>query len=437
MARFPGRISRNPPLAAAMAAALVLMSAGCMAQRPADVAKSDLSPAAELTTAGEIKSWIIQDLKERQTILAPNGPYMQIAEAVIAAGSGAAEAELRLARLRADARAKNWLPRLGQDISLTSLGALAASLVADQALFDHGRRRAERNLAAAEVELAAIAMVSAANNRVYDGLKQHIEAERAEQQAVLAERATAKLAEFERLVKQRVEGGISDRAEQQIITQALVEMRAALAADRQQQQSAQAALATLTLRDLSAVTGLDTLPADQGWPEALALLEAEAQASRSRAEAEIAQADMTPGLRATAGLGKDGIGAGLGISGGGIGFGRKAERAALEGVSDLAGRRVAEARENARRQITDMNAGLSALLSQETQARAVLDEMAENLRLYTEQYKVGRRSLVDLVRQYEAFVQAEREHAQLRYRFAELRLRIARDRGVLVNGDRL
>lgn len=416
---------------------LALSVVACTPTGPAQVTKSNQSPAAELTTSGEIRSWIIDDLQLRQSILPANGPYMQVASAVLEAGAGAAEAELRIAQLRADARAKNWLPRIGQDVSLTSLGALAASLVADQALFDNGRRRAERDLAAAEVELAAIALTADANNRVYDGLKHHIESERAGQQAILAERASGKLADFERLVIQRVEGGISDKSEQQVITQALAEMRAAHAADLQAQAAAKASLAAMTTRDLGAVAGIENLPADESAPEPIAVLKAHSEASRNRAEAEIGQANLKPGLRASASLGGDGVGAGVGLTGGGFGFGNRSERAALEGEKDLADRRVQEATESSSRQITDMQSQLSALLSRETQAKAVLEEMAENLRLYTEQYKVGRRSLVDLVRQYEAFVHAERAHAELRYLFADLRLRIARDRGVLVDGSSL
>lgn len=420
---------------------VVMLSLGlsaCVAGGPAQVGKSDLAVGtpepASLTRQGEVRSATINDLQTRQSILPQSGPYNDVASAVLQAGAGVADAELRMARLRAQARAKNWLPKIGPNVSLTSLGALAASMIAEQTIFDNGRRRAERAHAAADVELAAVTLVIDANNRVYDGLSSYVQAQGAQEQAMLAERALEKMTAFEDLMAQRVAGGISDRSEQQIIAQAVAEMRATLAADRQSEANAKASLAAMTTRDLSGVTGLQALPPEAPSPEPLAILQARAEATRTVAEAEMATADLKPGLRASASLDGGGVGAGIGVNGGNFGFGSRAERQALSGAPDLAARRVSETTEATQRRLTKIRSDYDTVVSREVQARAVLIEMAENLRLYTEQYKVGRRTLVDLVRQYEVFVGAERDHAALKYLAADLRLQLARDRGVLVDG---
>ena len=67
----------------------------------------------------------------------------------------------------------------------------------------------------------------------------------------------------------------------------------------------------------------------------------------------------------------------------------------------------------------------------------VLRQTTGNLELFTEQYKVGRRSLLELVSQYDAYARLERDQASLRYDIALLQLEIARDRGLLVDGARM
>ncbi len=95
---------------------------------------------------------IITDLRGRVSVLPQGGAFDQIAAGVIATSSGAAAAELRIARLKAQARATNWLPSLGPSVNLTSLSGLVASILVEAALFDNGRKKAERDFSAADVE---------------------------------------------------------------------------------------------------------------------------------------------------------------------------------------------------------------------------------------------------------------------------------------------
>jgi len=108
------------------------------------------------------QSEIINGLLNRQSMLG-DGAYAQVANAVLAANSRAAEADLRAAKLRAQARASNWLPTIGPSVSLTSLGSVVTSLLVEQVLFDNGRKKAERDYAAADVEVAAVTLAQDTN----------------------------------------------------------------------------------------------------------------------------------------------------------------------------------------------------------------------------------------------------------------------------------
>ena len=119
-------VFRSPrPIIVGTAAVLAL--AGCLpsfhrGQDPATMqAFSPADPA--LATPAQGGSAVIDALRSRQTVLPPGGTYARIADAVLNASSGAAEAELRMARLKAEARSKNWLPSIGPTVSLTSPGS--------------------------------------------------------------------------------------------------------------------------------------------------------------------------------------------------------------------------------------------------------------------------------------------------------------------------
>jgi outer membrane protein, adhesin transport system len=398
---------------------------------PADPAAPMLSPQ------GDVRSALIADLQSRRSVLPPDGPFATVALAVTEAGAGVAAAEMRVARLRAEAKAKNWLPRIGPTANLTSLGALAASILVEQTLFDNGKRAAERAFAAADVEVAAVTLASEGNKRVYDGLKHYLLAERARDQAAVAERAVQRLTEFERIMSLRVDGGLSDRSEHRVLSQKLAEMHANLASDRQAEVTAMAELAAMTTRDLTQLRGLQNLPPDQAAPEPLAVTRSRSEGARTLAEAEMAKADMLPSLTASAGLGKGGLDGGVGMNGGTFGFGSGATREALDATADLVGRRTAQAAEESHRRIVTLQREMQSVQSREAEGAEVLRQTSGNLSMFTEQYKVGRRSLLELVQQYESFARIERDQTALKYIAADLRLQIALERGVLVDGARM
>lgn len=431
---------RGPAAPLGVMTALFLL-AGCFGSgQRADVAsmgsaRTDRPAAAE---GAQGQSARIADLQARRSILPPGGPFWQVADAVLRTDSGAGSAELRMARLRAAARDKNWLPRIGPAVSLSALNGLAAGLLVQQAMFDHGRRKAERAYAAADVEVAAVALAAEVNQRVFEGLTAYVTAERARAQGAVSARAQARLAEFQRIMTLRVEGGLSDGSEAQIVAQKVAELSSTAAADRQAEAVALADLAALTGGQATALRGLDTLPVAQTTARPLSAVRTEAEGERTVAEAQVARADLLPGLTAGVDIDGGGISPAIDLGAAGLmGAGTKAQVQALEGTRDAMTRRTAEADEAAQRRITALQGQIALLRDREAQGAAVLAQTEKNLGLANEQYKAGRKSLVDLVQQYAVFAQMEHDQAALPYEVALLEIEIARDRGLLVDGARM
>lgn len=425
---------------AAVAAAATL--SGCLAGQPPASKQAfspvDGEPAGKQTAErGEATSPLIADLQARQSVLPPDGPFALVAASVIEASAGASVAELRVAQLKAQAKSKNWLPQIGPSVNLTSLSGLVTDLLLQQALFDNGQRKAERAYAAADVEVAAVTLASEMNQRVYQGLYHYVRAEQARAQGAVSARAAARLEKFDAIISERIAGGLSDRSEQQVIQQHLVEVQATLAGDREAETSAVAELAALAAGPMDAVRGLDTLPPDAAQIVPLAVLRARSEGAQLVAGADMQKADMLPGLRATASVGLDGVQPGVRLGGGLLNSGMRENMAALEATDEVAAKRTAEAEEEAQRRIVTLERQIATLAQREASGATVLAQTSDNFDLFTEQYQVGRRTLLELVNQYRDFTRLEREQAGLRHDMALLRLEIARDRGQLVDGAQL
>ena len=441
--RKAGQAGRVRPVAAPLiSGVLVLALAGCFGgpqatrsnSSPADPANAGASDA-HLDKQGEVVSELISQLRLRQSILPQGSSFAQVGDAVLKNSRASAEAQLRVKRLTARARSKNWLPKLGPDVSLTSLSSIAASLVLDTAIFDRGRRQAERDFAAADVEMAAVDLVQDLNQKVYDGLKLYIEACRAADLAMITEGALKQMAEFERVTKIRVSGGLSDGSEYRLVSQRRAEIEATLLSYQQGEKSAWAQLATLTGQPFEGLQGLTTLPPDSGNPEPLTVLEAKGSAARTRAEVAVAKSGLLAGIGAGASVGRDGdIKGGLSLDGDILGFGRKDNLAALDEALEVTTRKVDEARRDSDRKIVALTQEINTLALREQADGSVIAQMEGNMGLYTEQYKAGRRSLIELTGQFETLTSMKRDHASLKYQIALARLDIALLRGVLVNG---
>ncbi|WP_406871012.1 TolC family protein [Thioclava sp. 'Guangxiensis'] len=381
-------------------------------------------------------SAIIGDLAARRSILPQGGAYDQVAKAVLAYQKSAAQSELLVKQLTAKAKSKNWLPSLKPGVSLTSLGDLATSIVLDQVLFDNGAKRAEREYAAADVELAAVNLSADYNDKVYTALSHYIKARQAEAEGVAATQAANKLAEYDDIMRQRVEGGLSDMSERRVLAQKLIDMEATEATLRDTVRSETAQLDSLTGGVSVRGQGIEPLKVPEPLPEALAIKTAQGTRNLTVAQAKINRAGLLPGLSASAsvGTGKPDVGVDLGTSAG-FGFGTGDQLKAYDAARQAAQQQVDQTRQEAFQDYVTLKSKLDMAEAKQSRDAGVVAEMEKSLSLYTEQYRLGGRTLMELVNQFENYAQMRQDLAGQKYDIALIRLEIARRHGLLVDGS--
>lgn len=426
-------------------AGVVLLS-GCLADGVPFPTRNAVDPATAPLAAGSVRkpgtdaqsSALIADLAARRSILPATGPYAEVAQAVLDHSAGAAQAKLRVARLTAQAKSKNWLPQIGPSVSLSSLGDLVTQLVMEQVIFDNGAKKAERDFAAADVEVAAVGLSQEMNDTVHDGLKFYVSGLKAEAQAEVASASARQLSEFERILRERAKGGLSDLSEVGFVAQKRHEAEAEAQADRQAAQAARAQLATMTDRPLDHLAGLSSVALSPSAPEPLAVKRAEGEAARAQAEAQLARAGHLPGLglRAGAGEGKPTLGVNMGMTQM-LGFGRGDTLAAIDAGAEAGQARVAKARQDGARTLSALQARLADQRAREARDAALVEEAESGLELFKRQYKMGRRRLMELVGNYESYAAMKRAQVGLRYEISLTELEIARVQGLLVDGSRI
>ncbi len=385
------------------------------------------------------QSDLINALLNRRSVL-PEGPYRQISQSVLAANARAAEAQLRAAMLRSQARELNWLPTLGPQISLTSLGALVANMVVEQTLFDNGAKRAEREFARADVEVAAVALAQDTNDRVYQALDLYLTAQAAMARATVHEGGMQRMERFEYVMGERVRAGINDRADLQLVQQRLTQMRSDVASDREAAASAMAELAAMSAGDLGGVTGLSSLRnQSEVNPAAVPLdvMKVEAEGTRGLAEARARRAGYLPGITAGGTLGANSSGAVSVAAPNGFSFGNGAEMAALEAQEEAARRLVAEQREASNRALAAIDGSIASLRRQQAQIDQIVRQASDNYTLFEEQLRGGQRSVPEVVGVFRTKLEAEREAVSLRYELARQEVRRALIYGSLVDGEEI
>lgn len=381
------------------------------------------------------RSDIIDGLMLRQTVLQP-GPFAEVSRAVMAANSRAAEADLRAAMLRSEAQSKNWLPTLGPQISLSSLGTVAAQLVVDQVIFDNGRKKAERAMARADVEVAAVALAQDSNKRVLSALDLYLTGQAAQARASVTGDALSRMERFEYIMSERVRGGINDRADLSVVTQKVNQMRSDLARDREAAQAASGELSAMSAMPLSGISGLSAVATAPGSMTPLSVLKAEAEAKRAVETARAARAGFLPGISLNGTLAKGGNSAGLNIGvPNGLGLGTGASLRAVEAEEAAAAARVGEARETSARQLAKLTGELNSLRRERDEARGLAQEAARNYELFDAQLRAGRKTVPDVIGVFETSVRTARRAADLSYEVARVELQIAAHRGALVTGE--
>ncbi len=394
-------------------------------------------PALDARMQDGSRSVLIDGLLNRTTVLAP-GPLRDVADAVMAANTRAAEADLRAATLRAEAQSTNWLPTLGPTVSLDALGAVAAGIMVSQAIFDHGQRQAEREYARADVEVAAVALAQDSNDRVLEALELYLTAEAARSRAAINAAGMQQMGHFATLMTERVNAGITDRADLQIVLQRQDQMRSDMASDQEAAASAMRELQAMAARPVEGMTGLSPITAPPPTATPLSVMKAEAEGTRAVAASQARRAGYLPGVTLGGNLadGVDGLGITLAAPNG-IGLGTGAAMEAIRTEETAAEARLGQEREAAARALAAMEGQLASLRRQEGEARQLAEDAARNYAVFAEQQRAGQRSVPETVGVFETKIRAERAASDLRYSIARLELRIAAMMGSLVEGERI
>ncbi len=402
---------------------------------------NDVAPAVHSNfdqSDKEQPSEVIEQLLQRRSLLEQQSIYGSVANAALTASLRSSEAELISAKLRAEARAKNWLPTLGPTISLTDLGDMVAGLLIEQVLFDNGRRKAERAFAAADVEVAAVNLSVDQNTRVETALSLYLLAQRDDEKARFGQKAVSQMHEFERVVIGRVEGGVSDRSDLQVVQSKIAGLRSGAATAREGASTARAELYELTGQDFDEKPqhlSIGTPPEAAGY---LDVLLAKSEANRSIAQSTLERAGLLPTVSAAGNITSDGSGAGItaGI-GQPLGLGTPAALKAVEASKEVARRQIGEAEEDARRSYARQLQRLTSFRRQEEETRRLAQTSHETYKLFKAQFEAGQRSVIDVINIYEEYVRRELARIEAKYEVIQIQLEMARDQGLLADGDKI
>jgi len=402
-------------------------------------AQSDAALARTPTKNDETlnsESTVIQGLLVRASVLPADSAYDRVSRAVLAANARAAETELRAARLRAEAASKNWLPTIGPNISLTSLGDIVSQIIVEQVLFDNGRKKGERAFAKADVEVAAVTLAEDTNDRVATGLDLYLQAAEGREAAYLHRATLREMEHFEYIMAERVRGGVSDMSDLNVIRQKLSEIRASITANEEAAATALAELNAMSIAPQDDVRGLETLHISASAAQPLVVTRAEAERERSIAQAQIDRAGQLPGISAEAAIGEN---SGSGITAGGtaIGLGTGARLKSIEAAKEAASRRVAQTNEDSNRTLRKLEGQVATKARQAQEARGLTAQAKANLELFQAQYEAGRRPVMDVVGVYETFAARQSSEVTLKFESLRLQIELARVQGVLANGDQI
>ncbi|WP_282094058.1 TolC family protein [Epibacterium ulvae] len=420
--------------------------AGCVEQLPFMTAKEpdfNVDSATNFDQSGQKqKSDLIEQLKARRSLLEDTSIYNTVAQTALTASARSAEAELISAKLRAEAQSKNWLPTLGPTVSLTDLGDMVAGLLIEQVLFDNGRRKFEREFAAADVEVAAVNLSIDQNTRVETALNLYIQSQLGEEQARFGEKALRQMGEFERVVQGRVNGGVSDHSDLRVVQSKIAGIRSGVSTASESASTARAELYALTGQDFHVQPQklvIGTPPEAAGF---MRVLLAQSEANRSIARAEVERASLLPQISASGNLttGGSGVSSGAGLTAGlgqPLGLGTPSAIKAIEATKEIARRQISEAEEDSRRAYSRHLQRLTSFRRQEEETTRLARTSYETYKLFKAQFEAGQRTVLDVVNIYEEYTRRELARIEAKYEVIQIQIEMARDQGLLADGDRI
>ncbi len=418
---------------------LVLLVTGCMATGGAKMPSGGIFGSKSADEQGTVstgeRSGVISQLSDRRSLLPAGGTYDKIAKAVLSSNLAPAEAELRAAKLRAEAQSKNWLPTIGPCLSLTSLGDFVASLVIEQVLFDNGRKKAEREFSVADVEVAAVLLSQDTNERVYDALDLYLSAEEGRDIAKQANIALKDMEKFRWIMEQRVAGGVSDLSDLSILNHKISEIKSDRRLGEEKAATAMAELEAMGAENSKALSGFSAVSVDPEISRDLSVLKAHAEKDRDIARAKIERASNLPGLKATAtGIGgSSDIDAALQTTGI-FDLGTGARLKAVDATKEAASRKVDLAHESADRRLSTLEKTYVAAKRATGEAENLTRQAKQNLDVFQSQYEAGQRQIMDVVGVYETYARQKRSQIGHKYDAARAHLKMARDMGLLADG---
>jgi adhesin transport system outer membrane protein len=118
-----------------------------------------------------------------------------------------------------------------------------------------------------------------------------------------------------------------------------------------------------------------------------------------------------------------------------LGLGTGDRLRAIEATKEAAGRRVAQATEDANRQLRKLEGEIAAKERQASEAAALTAQAKKNLDLFQAQYDAGQRQVMDVVGVYETFARQQENEVSLKYDAVRLRVAMADLLGVLADGS--
>ncbi|OIQ26118.1 MAG: transporter [Alphaproteobacteria bacterium MedPE-SWcel] len=384
------------------------------------------------------QSEVITALMHRRSLLQGDTAYSAVADASLRASARASESALISARLRAEAKSKNWLPSLRPTVSLTDLGDMVASLLLEQILFDNGRRKAERAFAAADVEVAAVSLSEDMNDRVKSALSLYVAGLRGDEKAAYSHRAVRTMRDFERVVVGRVNGGVSDRSDLSVVQSKISGVQSSMATANDAARTARAELEAMTGQQFSAAPQRLELSLPPNGSDYLSVLKAKSEATRTIEQAKMERAGLLPQVGATGQIGSEGSGAGVVLNlSEPLGLGTPAALQAIEASKEAALRRIGEAEEDARREYSREIQRLASYRRQEHEALALSRASRETYRLFKAQFEAGQRPVMDVIPIYEELVKREQAYIDAKYEVVLIQLTLAASLGLLADGDKI
>ncbi|MCK5501259.1 MAG: TolC family protein [Tritonibacter mobilis] len=384
------------------------------------------------------QSEVITALMQRQSLLENGSTYDTVATAALSASARASEAALISAKLRAEAKSKNWLPSLRPSVSLNDLGEMVASMLLEQVLFDNGRRKAERAFAAADVEVAAVTLSADMNDRVKSALSLYVSGLRGDEKAAYAHRAIRTMRDFERVVVGRVNGGVSDRSDLNVVQSKISGMQSSMATANDAARTARAELEAMTGQSFSASPQRLNMSLPPDGRNYLSVLKAQSEATRTIEQAKMERAGLLPQGAATGQVGSEGSGAGVLLNlAEPLGFGTPAALRAVEASKEAALRRIGEAEEEARREYSREMQRLASYRRQEREALALSKASRETYNLFKAQFEAGQRPVMDVIPIYEELVKREQAYIDAKYEVVMIQLALAASLGLLADGDKI